>query len=415
MIQALVYGMLAIAFLYETFLAFLTYRNRNQPLSPLVQDIYEPERYKKWYSYLMDTLKFQMIQRTLRYGWMLLLLLLGVFPLLFNRLSGLGVHLDFQNLLFLAGYYLLVSWLDWGLDYYRQFAIEKRYGFHKATNKTFFLDKVKATLLIFVLGGLLSWGIMRLLAATNNPWVLILVVWGVGMVLQVIINLLYTTVFVRIFNKLTPLQEGSLKTKIEAVAARTNVQIKSISIMDASRRSGKLNAFFSGFGKHKHVVLFDTLVATMTEDEIVSVLAHEIGHGKYKHVFKNMIISAVMMLFYLSFFLFLVSNPDFSTAFGFEATTFGFGIVLFSILISPFDSLLQIPLSMLSRKHEYQADGYAVLMGYGEAMQSALKQLAKANLSNLTPHPIVVALTYSHPPIHNRVVSIQSKLTSSQQ
>ena len=415
MIQALVYGMLAVAFLYETALAFLTYRNRNQPLSPLVQDIYEPERYKKWYSYLMDTLKFQMVQRSLRYGWMLLLLLLGVFPIIFQSLSNLVVHPDVQNLLFLGVYYFLVSWLDWGLDYYRQFVIEKRYGFHKATNKTFFLDKVKSTLLVFVLGGLLSWGIMRLLVVTDNPWILILVVWGVGMVLQVVINLLYTTVFVRIFNKLTPLQEGSLKDKIEVVAAETNVQIKSISIMDASKRSGKLNAFFSGFGKHKHVVLFDTLVATMTEDEIVSVLAHEIGHGKFKHVFKNMIVSAVMMLLYLSFFLYLVTNPAFSTAFGFETATFGFGIVLFSILVSPFDSLLQIPLSMLSRKYEYQADGYAVQMGYGEAMQSALKQLAKANLSNLTPHPLVVSLTYSHPPIHDRVVAIQAKLRPVQQ
>jgi STE24 endopeptidase len=215
-------------------------------------------------------------------------------------------------------------------------------------------------------------------------------------------------VFIRLFNKLTPLPDGELKEKIESLARKTGYGIKGISVMDASKRSSRLNAFFSGFGRFKQIVLFDTLVGKLSADETVAVLAHEIGHARHRDVLKNFLISAVQTAAYLAMLTFFMSSGDFSMSFGFSDVHLGFAIILFGILMEPLGILLGIPLTAISRKAEYRADRFSAETAGKEPMTSALKVLARENFSNLTPHPLVVMMSYSHPPISDRITAISN-------
>jgi STE24 endopeptidase len=404
--QLLVYLILLVAFGYETLLSYLNYRHRNQVIPEVVSDVYDETRYQKWYRYTMDITKFQMFQRTIRYGLMVLLLAVGFFPRMASWTESITSSLIWQNLFFVGVYYLVTSIPDFLMDYYKQFVIEERHGFNRNKPALFWVDKLKSTALLFLLGGGAIAAIIAGLGSPLETWSLIFVVWAVAIVIQLLVNILYTKVFIRLFNKLTPLHEGPLKSKIIDFSKKAGYQISKISVMDASKRTTKLNAFFSGFGRFKQVVLFDNLIHVMKEDEVVAVLAHEIGHGLHKDVFKNMVRGFFLIFAYIALFILLVKEDIFSVAFLFPGAHFGFGIILFSILISPIDSIIQIPLSYLSRKMEYAADGYAASVGLGNEMIQALKGLARVNLSNLTPHPLVVKLTYSHPPMSSRIKAI---------
>ncbi|MDZ4197522.1 MAG: M48 family metallopeptidase, partial [Candidatus Izemoplasmatales bacterium] len=327
-------------------------------------------------------------------------------PWVASWMESITSSLIWQNLFFVGMYYLVTSIPDFLMDYYKQFIIEERHGFNRNKPALFWVDKLKSTALLFLLGGAAIAAVIAGLGSQLDTWSLILVVWAVAIVVQLLVNILFTKVFIRLFNKLTPLDEGPLKSKIIDFSQKAGYQISKISVMDASKRTTKLNAFFSGFGRFKQVVLFDNLIHVMKEDEVVAVLAHEIGHGLHKDVFKNMVRGFFLLFAYIALFILLVKEDIFSVAFLFPGAHFGFGIILFSILISPIDSIIQIPLSYLSRKMEYAADGYAASVGLGNEMIQALKGLSRVNLSNLTPHPLVVKLTYSHPPMSSRIESI---------
>jgi STE24 endopeptidase len=230
--------------------------------------------------------------------------------------------------------------------------------------------------------------------------------WLIIMTLILAINILYTRVFIRLFNKISPLPKGELYDKAMELAKDMGYEIKKISVMDASKRSTRLNAFFTGFGKFKSIILYDTLLEKMTTDEIISVLAHEIGHSKHKDILKNLLFSSVQMAFYLGLLSFFLSSYSMANAFRFKDIHYGFAIILFGILMEPISILIQIPLSIVSRKAEYRADQCAAKAGYGQAMVRALKLLAKENFVNLTPHPLVVLLTYSHPTIKQRLEAL---------
>jgi STE24 endopeptidase len=288
--------------------------------------------------------------------------------------------------------------------------IEEEFGFNKTTPKVFVSDKIKQILLTVILGGAFVSGLYFLFEAFQDSLLLfVIILWLSVMVIFGLLSYLYTAVFVKIFYKIEPIEEGTLRTRIESLAEEVGFKVKAISKLNASKRSSKMNAFFSGFGKQKEIVFFDTLLDKMGEDEILAVLAHEFAHGKHKDVQRNFIQQFIMVGLFVFLIYFILTSPNLYTAFGFEEVFLGFGIILFSVLGSPLSFVFGIPTSYLSRKAEYKADAFAVKMMGQEAMASALKILARDSLSDLNPHPLYVRFNYSHPPMHLRLGAIEKK------
>ena len=401
----IVVGLVFFSFIFRAFLNILNYRHKDKPIPDLVSDIYDEKKYLKWKAYYMENFRLSLSGHIIRFFMTMLLLLTGFFPFLDSISKNLSSDPFIQLWIFIALFMTIGFVIDKIITYYAVFTIEEKYGFNKRTKKIFYFDSIKEYILRVVFIGLLAVGFFALYRNTDTMFY----VYGwIGLVLIIIIlNIIYVPLLVPIFNKLKPLEEGKLKDDIESFAKSVGYTVSKISVMDASRRSSKINAFFSGFGKFKHIVLFDTLIEKLTTEEVVAVLAHEIGHSKKKHVFINMIISIMQLGIYLFFLLVLLSNSGFSTAFGFSELNFGFVLILFlefnkvyEIIVSPF-------LSGLSRKAEYQADHYASTKYKKEPMISALKVLSRENFSNLTPHPFFVKMTYSHPPTYDRIKAIK--------
>lgn len=393
-----------IMFIIDLGLSILNYKHRQAPIPENVQDVYNTSDYDKWLNYTMEGFRLSIITKLVDTLLLIIFLVAGVFPKLASIANKWSGHPIIQTLLFLGIYSVISYVLGIGFRLYRTFNIEERYGFNTTTPKTFILDQIKSMLLTTILGGALLFALLTLYVKMGNS--ALLYAWLIVVAITLIINLLYTKVFIRLFNKLTPLSEGELYDNVQALAKTTGYELKEISVMDASKRSARLNAFFSGFGKFKHIILFDTLIEKCETDEIISVLAHEIGHAKHKDVLRNFFISILQIGVYLSLLMFFLSSTAFATAFGFDGIHFGFATILFGILMEPFGLLLGIPLSAMSRKAEYKADAFAAEVGYGESMVGALKILAKENFANLTPHPLLVKLTYSHPPISQRIAAL---------
>ena len=402
-ILSLILGM----FVFEFFISIMNYRYKNQPIPKNVQGLYDKDKYKKWLEYSMANFKFGIVSNTLSTVVMLLLLSLGAFGF-FEELSiEVSSSALLQTLLFLLMYYVISFMMSLPLSYYRVFRIEESFGFNKMTKKLFIIDKIKSFILTMIFGG----GIISLLFvifdAFSNIWIFILIAYVVIFVVMLAL-FLFNGVFVRIFNKLTLLEEGSLKEKIDALALSLGFEVKRIYVMDGSKRSTKLNAFFSGLGKTKEVVLFDTLIEKSTEDQILAVLAHELGHATHKDTLKGLIQQLFVIGLYVLVLGFILTTVDLHTAFYLSNVHFGFSIILMSILLSPVNTLLGLYTNYVSRVHEYKADAFAAKHTSKEAMISALKLLVVENFANLTPHPLYVKLYYSHPPISLRIASVEA-------
>lgn len=403
MINILTIFIILATFAFDMWLSILNYNHRTQPIPDNVKDIYDTQSYSRWLNYTMENFRLGMIAKVLSTIIIVALLTFGFFPVL-NRFS-LTISADpiIRTLIFVGIYMILNSLIDIPFSYFKNFKIEEKYGFNKTTKKTFVLDLLKSLIMMIVLGGSVLYVLLSLYLNSEN---FILYTWLFLVTIMILINILYTKVFIKIFNKLTPLPDGELKDKIMEFAQKTGTSIKSISVMDASRRTKKLNAFFSGFGKFKSIVLYDNLIEKMSSDEIVAVLAHEIGHGKHMDTLRNLLMALIQMGIMLYFLQLFLSWEALSISFGFETVNIGFGLILFSVFLSPIDILLDVPLSAISRWAEYRADGYAKENGYKEAMITALKRLAQENFANLTPHPLMVKMTYSHPPISQRIQAL---------
>jgi STE24 endopeptidase len=394
-------------FILEITLSILNYSHRKQPIPENVSDVYNKEDYKKWLSYTMENHRLSILEKILDTASLILFLVLGAFPALANAARGFTSDPILQTLIFLGFCFFIGFFLSAGFGIYRTFSIEERYGFNKSTLRTFLLDQLKSILLSLILGGIILYVLLFLYQRMASGF--LLSAWLFIIVLMLIGNTLFTKLFIRIFNKLSPLPEGELKEKIKALATKTGYEIKKISVINASIRSGRPNAFFSGFGKFKHIVLYDTLLQKCNSDEIVSVLAHEIGHAKHRDVLRNFFISIVQIGVYLAILTFFLSSSNFAKAFGFSEVHLGFSVILFIILIEPLGILVSILLSAVSRKAEYKADSFAGKAGYRNALISALKVLARENFSNLHPHPLVVKLTYFHPTISQRIEALSKQ------
>jgi len=394
-------------FVFEFLISIMNYRYKNQPIPENVQGLYDKEKYHKWLEYSMANFKFGIVSNTLSTALMLLLLSLGAFGF-FEELSvEVSSNALLQTLVFLLMYYIISFMLSLPLSYYRVFKIEESFGFNKMTKKLFLIDKIKSFILTIVFGG----GIISLLfvifEAFSNIWIFILIAYIVIFAVMLLL-FLFNGVFVRLFNKLTLLEEGSLKEKIDALAFSLGFEVKRIYVMDGSRRSTKLNAFFSGLGKTKEVVLFDTLIAKSTEDQILAVLAHELGHATHKDTLKGLMQQLFVIGLYVLVLGFILTTVDLHTAFYLSNVHFGFSIILMSILLSPVNTLLGLYTNYVSRVHEYKADAFAARHTSKDAMISALKLLVVENFANLTPHPLYVKLYYSHPPISSRIASVEA-------
>lgn len=407
--ELLVISILVITYLIETGLTLLNVANKKNPIPENVKDLYEPSRYKKWINYTQTNTRFGLI--TSGVDLLVLLLLLvngGTLIQVLNGISSGFANPLLQTLIFLGLYQAISFVIGLGFSYYRTFVIEEKFGFNKTTKKVFVSDKIKQVVLTVVLGGAFISGLYFLFEAfQDNLLVFVIILWLSVMVLFGLLSYLYTAVFVKIFYKIEPIEEGSLRTRIEDLAKEVGFKVKAISKLNASKRSSKMNAFFSGFGKQKEIVFFDTLLEKMGEDEILAVLAHEFAHGKNKDVQRNFIQQFLMVGLFVFLIYFILTTPSLYTAFGFNGVFLGFGIILFSVLASPLNFAFGIPTMYLSRKAEYKADAFAVKMMGTDAMANALKVLAKDSLADLNPHPLYVTFNYSHPPMHLRLGAIE--------
>ena len=397
---------IAIFFLmaaFGFFLKYLTYSRRNYAIPDNVKDVYDEEEYKKNQAYKMDNLKFSVVVSIIGSIITLCFLLFNFHHALYEFILG-----ETDNFYIVSTFIFFVPLLIEGIvrkimGIYDTFVIEKRYGFNKTTPKTFILDTVKTLIIaVVVAGGLFL--LFLFLYNTIGNWMFV-VLFFVLIVLQLFFSFI-SPLLIRIFYKLTPLEDGELKDRVLSLAGETGFRIKGIYSVDASKRSTKLNAFATGFGKTKTIGLFDTLIEKMTVDEIIAVLAHEIGHAKKRHLLKRLPSSLIMICILLTAAYFIISLPEASQAFGFADANIAFGLFIVVLIISPLFVLLSIPSNTISRKHEYEADAYAKECAGQEAIESALKKLYQENLGNLTPHPFVVMIEYSHPPLSQRLSAL---------
>ncbi len=406
-----VIALLILVYVFETIISTLNHQMRNKPIPKLAEGIYDDEKYHKWLNYSLDTHQFSQVQRGVSLLIMLAFLVFGIFGWLESLTNNWSGNAIMQTLYFLGIYALFSMIVSIPFRYYQQFVIEAKYGFNKTTKKTFIFDYIKRLILNVIFGGGIIAGLQAIYQLVvdrqGSIWTFIGLAWVAAALLVMILFLFLNRLLIRLFNKVTPLPEGELREKIEALAHQVGFNLKALYVMDASKRSTKLNAFFTGIGKTKEVVLYDTLIEKMSTDEILAVLAHELGHSVHKDVIRMLSQQLLILGLYVGLLGIVLSVPSLHTSFGLTDVHVGFSVILFMILISPIELILGIPLNYLSRVAEYKADAFSASITSKEAMRSALIVLYQQNLSNLNPHKSAILLYYSHPAVADRLGALQ--------
>lgn len=401
--QTLFYIIIAIIiidFIIDKILDTLNAKHFDDPIPQELSDVYNKDEYEKSQRYKKERYRFGIITSTFSVLLTLGFIIFDGFAWVDDIARNFTDNAILVALIFFGIIMIGSDILTTPFSWYSTFVIEEKYGFNKTTKKTFFLDKIKGWFMMIILGG----GILALIVwfyqfAGNDFW---WYAWILVAVFSIFINMFYAKLIVPLFNKQSPLEEGSLRTKIETYAKSVGFTLDNIFIIDGSKRSTKANAYFSGFGKEKRITLFDTLVKDLEEEEIVAVLAHEVGHYKKNHIIVNLLASILTTGFTLWLLSLFVGSPALSQALGVEEPSFHIGLIAFGILYSPISEITGLLMNYLSRKFEYQADNYAKNT-YGAApLISSLKKLTKNSLSNLTPHKAYVFMHYSHPTLLQR-------------
>ncbi len=399
-------GILVFEFLVSTTLNYLNSRHFKDEVPEDLKDVYNEEEYQKSQSYKLTNYRFGIFTSIFSLTLILVFLILGGFGWVDNFVMENTQNPILQALLFFGIIMIGSDILSTPFGVYQTFVIEEKFGFNKTTAKTFVLDKIKGWAMTIIIGGpLLALVLWFFQFAGKNFW---LYTWALIAVFTLFMNLFYSKLIVPLFNKQEPLPNGSLKEKIERYAQNVGFDLQNIFVINGSKRSTKANAYFSGFGKEKRVTLYDTLIKDLDEDEIVAVLAHEVGHYKKRHIIFNLITSILLtgiMLFILSLF---INNPDISLAIGVDRPSFHAALIGFGILYSPFSEITGLLMNHFSRKFEYQADDYAKNTFAALPLVTSLKKLSKNSLSNLTPHPAYVFMHYSHPPLIDRIRNLKA-------
>ncbi|ANT64402.1 MULTISPECIES: M48 family metallopeptidase [Prosthecochloris] len=407
---SIVLGTLMLSFLLQVVADLLNLRSSRQGLPDEFRGVYDEDAYSKAQRYLKSSTSLSLSEASLGILVLFFFWFSGGFQLLDAMVREMVHGEVLRGVIYIGALGIARSILDLPFGIYRTFVLEERFGFNKTTPSTYALDLFKAVVLSVLLGGPILWGVLSFFTYGGElAWVW---AWGVFTLFGLLLQYVAPTMIMPLFNRFTPLEEGSLKTAILEYARSVDFPLQGIYVIDGSRRSAKANAFFTGFGRNKRIALFDTLIDNHTEEELVAVLAHEIGHYKNKHILQSMLLNMITMgfLFYLlSVFL---NNRELFDAFYLEELSVYASLVLFSLLYTPVEFLLSIFLQMLSRRNEFQADHYAVTTySGGRALLDALKKLSRSNLSNLTPHPLYVMLNYSHPPLLERITRIRTSLS----
>ncbi len=399
-------AILLLSYLLEQAVAFLNLRSLSPDLPAEFTDVYDAEQYSRSQNYTRVTTAFSQIQATVTLILTLIFILMGGFNLIDGVARSFGLSSIPTGLIFCGLLALLSALMNLPFSIYSTFVIEQRFGFNTTTVATFIVDLLKAVLLTVLLGGPLLASILWFFEISGPlAW---LYCWIASVVFVLIVQFLAPVLIMPLFNKFTPLAEGELKEAITNYATRQNFALQGIYTMDGSKRSTRANAFFTGFGKFRRIVFFDTLMDKLSTGEIVAVLAHEMGHYKLKHILSMMAFSILQMGFMFFILSFFLDNPGLFAAFGMENISVYAGLIFFGFLYAPISTLVALGFNAFSRRNEYQADHFAAQTGAdGEALISGLKKLSVSNLSNLTPHPFNVFLNYSHPPILARIAAIR--------
>ena len=395
---------LCLDFVLERVLESLNSKHMSPVLPDSLKGIYEEKEYSRFQSYKRENGRLDSWSSGGGFVVMIVFLVAGGFGWYNSWVVSLTDSVVWQTILFVVGLSVVSSVLDIPFDYYATFRIEEKYGFNKTTRRVYWLDTVKELFLSLVLGGvLLALVVWFYTWAGTYFW---LYAWGAVTLFSVFMAMFYSQL-IPLFNKQTPLQEGSLRDKIQAFAGKVGFKLDNIYVIDGSKRSTKANAYFTGLGPKKRVVLYDTLIDELTEEEIVAVLAHEVGHYKKRHTLRSMVVSVIQMgvLFWL--FSLCVNNVALSEALGGDRVYFQLGLIAFAILYSPVNLILGIGMNVWSRSNEYEADAFAARYYEGDYLVSGLKKISVKSLSNLTPHPLYEYVYYSHPSLLKRIDAIK--------
>ncbi len=398
---------LVLEFALEQWLDYLNARHFGDPVPEALRDVYDKKEYRKSMDYKQVNYRFSRLESWAGFILMLLLLVTGAFGKLDTWVRSVtdnpvAVSLLFFGILY-AGSFLFSLPFDW----YATFVIEEKFGFNKSTRKLFITDKIKSFLLTLVLGGIIG-GTLIVLYYKTGPsfW---LPAWIFITLVSLFFTMFYSDLIVPLFNKQTPLEPGELRNRLEALAQKAGFKLKDIYVIDSSKRSTRANAYFSGLGPRKRIVLYDTLIRDLRLEEIAAVLAHEIGHYKKRHILYQFIVSVIVTGISLFLLSLVLDSESAARALGAEKPSFHTGVLFFVLLYGPLSMLTSLLANVLSRKFEFQADSFAAGLGYADDLISGLKKLSRKSLSNLTPHPWYVFFHYSHPTLLQRIQHLKNE------
>ncbi|WP_375239994.1 M48 family metallopeptidase [Aurantibacter sp.] len=399
-------AILIISFIIDTVLDILNANHFNDTLPEELKDVYDLDEYKKSQNYKATNFKFGLITSLFSLSLTLAFFFFKGFAFIDELARSITNNPILITLIFFGIIMIGSDLLTTPFSYYKTFVIEEQFGFNKTTKGTFFLDKLKGLLMTVILGG----GILAAITwfYNSNPTNFWWYTWILVAVFTLFMNLFYSKLIVPLFNKQTPLEEGTLRTAISNYAKTVGFKLDNIFVIDGSKRSTKANAYFSGFGSEKRITLYDTLINDLNEDEIVAVLAHEVGHYKRKHIIFNLASSILLTGITLYILSLLVGNSVLSEALSVNQTSFHIGLIAFGILYSPISEITNLIMNLFSRKFEYQADNYAKNTFKAEPLITSLKKMSKNSLSNLTPHKATVFMHYSHPTLLQRIKNLKA-------
>ena len=406
----IIMGLVIFNYLFSNILDYLNHKNWKDEIPSELKDFYDKKKYKQAKQYAISKNKIGLLSSTTSFLLVVSLLVFngyGYIDQLVNSFS-LNLFLPFEinNSFIESGIFFLILFtlnliISIPFSFYNTFVIEENFGFNKTTKSTFFFDIIKSSMLSILIGGFLLFLALYLFDSLNDGFWLYL--WIGLSLLMVFINMFYADLIVPIFNKLTPLENGELRKKIENYSKQVGYLLKNIYVIDGSKRSTKANAFFSGLGPRKTIALYDTLIEKHSENELVAVLAHEVGHFKKKHVFSGLLMSVIQIGVMTFFFELCLKLPEISQALGGSDVSFHLGLIGFTIIFSPISMMSGILMNYISRKNEFEADSYAKETYNGDDLSLALKKLSVDSLSNIYPHPLYVFFHYSHPPLIKRL------------
>ena len=393
-------------FIFSSILEYINDKNWKNYVPDELKEFYPSEKYQKARDYKLETGRISFLSSSISFTLTMVLIIFGIYGTVSDIVTRSTESIFLQSVLFFSIFFLINYIINLPIKFYSIFVVEEKFGFNKTTKKLFLIDQIKSLVLSALIGGGLLFSAIQLFIVFKEIFWIYL--WLGLSIFIIFINTFYATLIVPIFNKLQPLSDGELRSKINEYSKTIGYSLKNIFIIDGSKRSTKANAFFSGLGPKKTIALYDTLIENHTEEELLAVLAHEVGHYKKNHVFKGLILSIAQIGLMCFLFQLCLNEGLISFALGAEIPTFHLGLIGFSLLYSPIGLITGLMMNIFSRKNEYEADKFAKDTYDGNHLSLALKKLSANNLSNLYPHPFYAFIHYSHPPLLKRLSALKN-------